>query len=131
VIFPEGWFVVSPLQAHRIERLLHDEAAKLQRQGIAMRPEVVDLLRDVRLSAAVHRRTVTDATDENVSRIADVLPPTRILDIGVVVGLAGINRHAVADNARRGRLVGQKVGNRWQFDEVDVTEWLKRRKEIA
>ena len=128
MILPEGTFTVSPLQAHRIERLLHDEAARLQRNGVAMRPEVVELLRDVRLSAAVYRRRVID---ENVTVLSEVLAPQRKMDIGEVAALALAQRHAVAEQARRGRLVGHKASNRWWFYEADVFEWLAKRKEIA
>ena len=124
--------LVTPKLAHHLERPLHDAAARAQRDGFDLPAEVGEFLADVRRLAELHRRKVTDATDANVSESADVSPKPRKLDARVVGELAGVSRHGVADAARCGRLPGRRIGNRWEFDEIDVHEWLaKRAKEMS
>ena len=131
VILSSPVALVTPKLAHHLERALHDMAAKAQRDGFTLPPEVTEHLADVRRLAELYRRQVTDATDANVSRIADVPPLRRMLSTEVVGELAGITPHGVRDAARRGVIPAQRVGNRYEFDEIDVTEWLAKRQETA
>jgi hypothetical protein len=63
----------------------------------------------------------------NVSLSADVPLPSRTLDTEMVGSLLGVDRHAVADLARRRRLPGRRVRNRWEFEEADVLEFMQER----
>lgn len=123
--------LVTPKLAHHLERTLHDAAAKAQRDGFTLPPEVTEHLADVRRLAELYRQQVTDATDANVSRIADVPPLRHMLSTWEVGLRVGISPHGVRDAARRGLVPAQRVANRYEFDETDVTEWLAKRQGTA
>jgi hypothetical protein len=129
VILTGPTILVSPKTAHHVERVLHQAAEKARRDGYTLPDEVVDLLRDVRNLAAVYRSQTT--ADVSVSGSTDVPPTRRTLTAGVVGSHAGVSRHAVADAARRGRLPGHRVANRWEFDPTDVEVWIQSRRNGA